>query len=166
MRPRAPMGQPFCASAWPGVSARFHVRGRLGGLSLMTKNGNCRICKCTTEFQLTRQLFINGSEHFVWVCSSCQIKNPSGGSLYIESEKVMAHLSVEQISNLPVLMPELYNRCAVCGSRGAELHHWAPKHLFGDEAEKWPKDHLCKVCHDRWHNKVTPDMAGGFNGPI
>lgn len=49
--------------------------------------------------------------------------------------------------------------CRVCNSKGAEMHHWAPKHIFGDEAERWPKDLLCRTCHARWHNMVTPNMT-------
>ena len=49
--------------------------------------------------------------------------------------------------------------CRVCNAVGAEMHHWAPKHIFGDEAERWPKDLLCRTCHARWHNMVTPNMA-------
>lgn len=61
---------------------------------------------------------------------------------------------------LPVLMPDFTDRCAVCGSRGAERHHWAPKAIFGtNECEQWPKDYLCKKCHDKWHKLVTPQLV-------
>jgi hypothetical protein len=36
-----------------------------------------------------------------------------------------------------------------------ELHHWAPKALFGDEAEVWPQDFLCRSCHIRWHQTMN-----------
>ena len=53
-------------------------------------------------------------------------------------------------------------RCAKCGVRGAEEHHWAPQAMFGkDEANRWPKDFLCKPCHDEWHLKVTPQLVTG-----
>jgi hypothetical protein len=55
-------------------------------------------------------------------------------------------------------------RCARCGRRGAEEHHWSPRAIFGkDEAETWPKDFLCKACHDEWHLKVTPQLVGGYH---
>lgn len=41
--------------------------------------------------------------------------------------------------------------CQVCGVRGAELHHWAPRALFED-CEMWPTAWLCVVCHAKWHN--------------
>lgn len=51
------------------------------------------------------------------------------------------------------------HKCAVCGADGAENHHWAPFHIFGDEADKWPQSYLCPSCHKRWHDLVTP-LAG------
>lgn len=50
--------------------------------------------------------------------------------------------------------------CEVCGKGEAERHHWAPRHLFGDKADRWPTSMLCRSCHQRWHNIVTPNMGG------
>jgi hypothetical protein len=48
--------------------------------------------------------------------------------------------------------------CERCGStRGCELHHWAPRHLF-DDADDWPMSYLCPRCHREWHKIVTPNM--------
>ena len=50
--------------------------------------------------------------------------------------------------------------CEVCGAVGTtECHHWAPKHLFGAEAYKWPTANLCRECHIKWHKIVTPSMG-------
>jgi hypothetical protein len=51
--------------------------------------------------------------------------------------------------------------CEKCGeSGGVELHHWAPRHLFGwEEADEWPTSLLCPPCHRRWHSLVTPNMG-------
>jgi len=50
--------------------------------------------------------------------------------------------------------------CVVCGSsKNIEMHHWAPRYLFGDESNIWPTSYLCKECHDIWHKKVTPKMS-------
>lgn len=50
--------------------------------------------------------------------------------------------------------------CEVCGSTGTtERHHWAPRHLFGEEAYRWPTSYLCQRCHVRWHQTVTPNMG-------
>ena len=50
-------------------------------------------------------------------------------------------------------------KCEVCGKGEAEKHHWSPRHLFGDEAERWPTAMLCRSCHQRWHKIVTPNMS-------
>ena len=49
-------------------------------------------------------------------------------------------------------------KCEVCDANEGELHHWAPQYLFND-AEKWPKSYLCRACHRRWHDLVTPNMG-------
>ena len=49
-------------------------------------------------------------------------------------------------------------KCEVCDANEGELHHWAPQYLFED-AEQWPKSYLCRSCHKRWHDLVTPDMS-------
>lgn len=126
------------------------------------KNSHCRHCGFETVFRLHRQKFVNGSEHFVWVCKKCERLNPSkDGGMYIPNAKIHSTLTPDQIASLPVLMPDAFSRCVVCGSRDCELHHWAPKFLFGpDVANKWPKDYLCKSCHDLWHETVTPKIKG------
>lgn len=50
--------------------------------------------------------------------------------------------------------------CEVCGSStDIHVHHWAPVHLFGPEAGKWPTSFLCQPCHSKWHRVVTPGMG-------
>lgn len=50
--------------------------------------------------------------------------------------------------------------CERCGSPdGSEEHHWAPWHLFGDDAMTWPTSYLCLECHVKWHRVVTPNMS-------
>lgn len=127
-----------------------------------SKSGQCSKCRCETRFLLHMQLMASGGRHFLWVCQTCNTRNPGigGGSpYYISSELVQQHLSAHQIESLPVIMPDLSNRCAVCGKREAELHHWAPTGIFGKESGDWPKDYLCKEHHDLWHLKVTPQLV-------
>lgn len=45
--------------------------------------------------------------------------------------------------------------CERCGDHGTELHHWAPKALFGVEiADLWPTSYLCRPCHREWHATI------------
>jgi len=84
---------------------------------------------------------------------------------FIAYDTVVGFLSVDEVEGLPLVLSGFDCRCAVCGMRGAELHHWAPKYLFSSESESWPKDYLCKKHHDQWHLKLTPEIKGGANGP-
>jgi hypothetical protein len=45
-----------------------------------------------------------------------------------------------------------------CQGTDIQLHHWAPKCLFGDEAELWPKSYLCRDHHNMWHTGITDQM--------
>jgi len=86
--------------------------------------------------------------------------------MFIPSAKIRSYLSQEEIDALPTKMPELSSRCAVCGERGADLHHWAPTGIFGAEAESWPKDYLCPRCHREWHERVTPQLVKKDECPL
>lgn len=63
------------------------------------------------------------------------------------------------IETIPINRDDRREVCAVCGQLGAQEHHWAPWHLFGDEADKWPKSYLCQKHHTEWHRTVTPEMS-------
>ena len=44
--------------------------------------------------------------------------------------------------------------CEVCGKVGTELHHWAPRAVFKDEADNWPTGWLCPEHHKEWSDRV------------
>lgn len=120
----------------------------------------CVNCKAERHAVLYRQFSGNGAVTFLWMCATCNRKNPDNTRLFIPKEEVEAKFRPDQIESFPTLMPPFHDRCVRCGARGTELHHWAPKGIFGaDEAEQWPKDCLCKACHDEWHLRVTPQLT-------
>lgn len=125
------------------------------------KSGLCLNCKVNREAILYRQMSVNGAIQFAWKCSVCEKQNPFGSNqIWIPRETVERHLTQEQIEFLPTLVPDSSVRCVRCGGRNAELHHWAPKAIFGlNEADRWPKDYLCKTCHAAWHKLVTPQLV-------
>ncbi len=53
--------------------------------------------------------------------------------------------------------------CAVCGGSGTELHHWAPRNVFGEDAEHWPMTYLCRTHHAEWHNLMDGYKRYGRN---
>ena len=124
-------------------------------------SGLCLNCNIQTEAVLYLCLNQGGAETFVFACCRCAKRNPFGSrQYYIPRVSVEAKLTPEQIAALPVIMPDATNRCVRCGERTAEMHHWAPRKIFGNkECEQWPKDWLCKTCHDAWHKIVTPQLV-------
>lgn len=124
----------------------------------MTSTRLCRKCRANTLHNLTRQLFPNDTEQVGWRCSACHGWSlpTDSACIWIDKEKLAEH-GVDP-ETLPTLLPELKSRCAVCGARGAELHHWAPRGLFGEDADKWPTDFLCRPCHMKWHALMTPQL--------
>jgi len=57
------------------------------------------------------------------------------------------------VASLPVAVDRRTQNppCVVCGRFGTERHHWAPREVFGDEADHWPVAWLCRECHAEWH---------------
>jgi hypothetical protein len=50
------------------------------------------------------------------------------------------------------------DRCDACGQIGdVELHHWAPRAIFGVLSDAWPTSLLCVECHRKWHVVMTPN---------
>jgi hypothetical protein len=48
--------------------------------------------------------------------------------------------------------------CMRCGALEAEMHHYAPRHLF-DDSDEWGTIPLCREHHRIWHKIVTPNMS-------
>src|SRR5438105_4684597 len=117
------------------------------GLSLpkpmepFSKSAKCKNCKIVTKGILHVHYRHNGAKGYMWVCSRCNQRNPfTASNPFISNEQVEKHLSPEQIAVLPEICDPFYRRCAVCGARDCDLHHWAVKEVFGkDVAERWPQ---------------------------
>lgn len=92
------------------------------------------------------QIFANGSRHAYRGCVDCG--RPVEGGRWLPDVN---------IDELPVVLDERLSRppCIRCGAFGTELHHFAPRAIFGkDEAELWPTAWLCTGCHDFWHRMM------------
>lgn len=131
-----------------------------------------RYCpKCKTEMKIGIAANSRDQTIHPWYCDMC---DKAWGSLcasvedatewckdhgYLrrvltETEKQL-RAGVISISDFGHMIP-----CEVCGTKGTtEVHHWAPRHLFGDDADRWPTGNLCRPCHVNWHQRVTPNMS-------
>ena len=93
----------------------------------------------------------SGSTVHPYYCRGCGTKT----QLY-EKKEVAKQLGCESQLEIRIYKQR---QCVVCGAIGAELHHFAPFHLFGSDSGRWPTAYLCVPCHVRWHQLVTPHMG-------
>lgn len=66
------------------------------------------------------------------------------------------HTQAGDIENLPILNDYRPQNppCVVCGGSGTEEHHWAPRNIFGEDANMWPMSYLCRMHHTEWHDRM------------
>lgn len=136
----------------------------------MKTRRECRGCGCVTDQTLAANAAANGHRQVGWRCSSCERWQPDKhGRLWIPHEALRGH-GVD-IDALPVAAQTPPEPCCVtgCGRSDTELHHFAPRHLYGkEECERHPTAYYCKHHHEEWHQRVTPQMrhrgSGGSGG--
>lgn len=86
-----------------------------------------------------------------YFCKSCGHKSQVCETKINVRRLLLAHNLPEScIKELPSVDME---QCEVCGELGAELHHYAPRHLF-DDADHWATGYLCKYHHKLWHDTI------------
>ena len=111
----------------------------------------CKYCGAT-GWGIGHYVDAGGNPKYPFYCLNCGKRIPG-----FAKRRVVEKSNVQIKQLYPLLLPFI---CEVCGAEGGENHHWAPFHLFGDEAEKWPQSFLCPACHKRWHDLVTPNSNG------
>ena len=117
--------------------------------------GECRHCKKSTEWKLGRTISISGVNQVYWVCQICNKRAEKARNIP-HDELRKRNIDIDKIKTVADYRG--YEICARCGEIEAEYHHWAPRHLFAD-ADAWPGDYLCRECHMKWHETVTPNMC-------
>ena len=107
-----------------------------------------------TQIELGKTIMASGAFHIWYRCKLCQRNVTSPGPYLSKKSPILQGLNLD---DLPTLEDYRANNppCAVCGAIGTEEHHIAPKELFPDTFELWPKVYLCKDHHAEWHNKIT-----------
>jgi hypothetical protein len=122
----------------------------------LSKQMFCQKCGEITTVTLARNITHAGAYNIFWLCNVCH-DNASG------SAKWIPHAPIKEfgidIETIPVHKDGRVEVCAICGGTGVDWHHWAPRHLFGDECEEWPGAWLCRHHHQYWHDKTTPNMS-------
>lgn len=129
-------------TAWlPDRLARLRARAE----AAKTKRASQTQCPHLHDNVELVHIFSNGSTHVFRGCSDCG--RPVDGGRWLKQSP----------DGLPVALDERTNNppCVRCGAFGTELHHFAPKALFGaTEAELWPTTWLCSGCHNYWHRVI------------
>lgn len=91
----------------------------------------------------------SGSVIHPWFCLDCGKRT----TVYVKKTELKNY----KITDV-VFESEYKQTCERCGALGAELHHYAPRHLF-DDYDRWATGYLCVPCHILWHRVVTPNMC-------
>ena len=99
--------------------------------------------KCgSQDYGIAKFIAPSGQVKYPWYCRGCGRRT----TLY---EPAHPHLVFEVVMD-----DSEENACEVCGKLGAEVHHWMPRYLAGDDCEKWPIGYLCQSCHAHWHQVI------------
>ncbi len=106
------------------------------------------------QTELGRTIMASGEFHVSRRCKLC-LKNVTASGQWIPKKQLAGF--VDDFEALPIFADYRSNNppCYICGAIGTEEHHFAPKELFPETFEKWPKAYLCKLHHREWHNKIT-----------
>lgn len=112
---------------------------------------------CTHERGTTfvAQIAANRAVHVYRGCADCKTRLEPGWVSHRELRGL-------DIDSLPVGRDDtMFNPpCQVCGDFGAEVHHWAPREVFGPvEPDHWPTSYLCRACHEEWHKRIADFYA-------
>ena len=123
----------------------------------MTKNRNnkpiepCKKCGAN-NFNVGRFVASSGTMQFPWYCVKCKHKT----NLLVKKEVIEKNLKIKskKINDFYYLGASELKNCDVCGVIGAELHHYAPRHIGGDDCDKWTTGYLCTKHHKEWHEMI------------
>lgn len=106
------------------------------------------------QARLHRYPLAHGSAHYGFYCAVCdRYPRPKGAGPWFSRAALNA--TDAQLEDLPWVPRVSFGSCTVCTAIGPlELHHLAPRNVFGDEAEAWPTVQVCGECHTFWHQRM------------
>ncbi len=103
--------------------------------------------RCNNDCVIYAQINANGAHVVAERCPVCRTAP--------DPKKVFLSVKDYDWYSLPMFQDNSKDApaCVVmgCGNKGTELHHFAPRHLFKQEAEDYPKGYLCSYHHSHWH---------------
>lgn len=106
--------------------------------------------RCDVEGVIYRQINKSGSKVVVERCPNCR-SNTRPGAAFLSKKGY-------DWDALPLFedYTDVSFPCCVegCERKDTQLHHFAPRHLFGEDADLWPTGYLCTDHHSEWHQKT------------
>lgn len=120
----------------------------------------CERCGALSDYRdsLVRAISPNGAARVYHQCRACG-ENTFKPARWLSHNRVRWALVTGNVDELPIVEDQRGGmRCEVCDVAEGEWHHWAPQAMFPD-ADKWPMSYLCRPCHKRWHQTVTPGLV-------
>ena len=126
----------------------------------------CQYCSADVVALLARSIKSDGSIGLFWQCQKCehQLDDEYSKGIWINHDLAREKLAGMNltIEDIPIVRYSCGERCARCGSRGTQRHHWATQGLF-DDPDSWPTDYLCDSCHKQWHKVVNVQLINQIN---
>jgi hypothetical protein len=95
----------------------------------------------------------DGSRKYVLKCPECQ-RHLGTPTKSIAAEMIRRGYQPVVIRVRP---PINYKPCSYrdCPKPGIDMHHWAPRNVFGYwDCDNWPVSYLCKDHHREWHARM------------
>lgn len=144
---------------------------------LVLRKPTCHYCDNRASVKLVKQVFVNGTTHVSWFCIDCEqiavIGQPFLPQLQVVrtleyyAARFPERVYPRSIDDLPCIHDASSQRhCDICGSPGAEYHHFMPQVFASDPlvAPDWKVwreigIYLCRRHHSVWHDLVAPLSA-------
>lgn len=113
---------------------------------------NCPFCNGQVIHY--RQVNANGAKVIILRCSTChKIPDPKHPFYSVTEDWVTLPFWYDYSQDsIPCCVID-------CKNIGTELHHFAPRHLFGNSND-WPVGFLCGYHHDLWHKLTRTGSYG------
>lgn len=112
-----------------------------------------------TTWRFAAVIKADGIPRIYRACTRCDLgighdgTHNSPGSHGVKLDYVATHIAIVEV--LGDHRWHNNNPCEHCGNtNGTQLHHWAPRRLFPNDADNWPTSWLCTTCHTQWHQTI------------
>ena len=99
--------------------------------------------------------YLRDSDQWIWRCADPACKRVVSAPVEMDELAGLGPATIARVVEIGVHHRD-DDTCSVdgCGGRSIEVHHWAPRSVFGAACEHWPTDPLCLAHHREWHGRL------------